>query len=101
MPTYRIEFKRAAKKYLLQLDKKTQVRILKAIQGLAQFPPVGDLKLPESQQSLAYDVLKTMVLHWDPDFTKLTPSEAARLEEAEADPETFSLDEVMREAGMK
>lgn len=57
--------------------------------------------LPESQQSLAYDVLKAMVLHWDPDFTKLTPSEAARLAEAEADPETVSLEDVMRELGMK
>ncbi len=51
--------------------------------------------------SLAYDVLKAMVLHWDPDFTKLTPSEAARLAEAEADPETVSLEDVMRELGMK
>ncbi|MDO5377087.1 MAG: hypothetical protein Q4G52_02025 [Clostridia bacterium] len=52
-------------------------------------------------KGLAYDLLKTMVLHWDPDFTKLTPSEAAQLEEAEADPETVSLDEVMREIEMK
>ncbi len=50
MPTYHIEFKRAAKKYLLSLDRKTQVRILNAIQGLAQFPPVGDLKPLEGRE---------------------------------------------------
>lgn len=44
MPEYRIEFKRAAKKYLVSLERKTQIRIINAIKGLAQFPPVGDLK---------------------------------------------------------
>ena len=43
--------------------------------------------LPEEQQKLAYEILKTMVRNWDPDFTKLTPNEAAELEAAENDPE--------------
>ncbi len=57
--------------------------------------------LPESQQQLAYEILKTMVRNWDPDFTKLTPEEKKRLEEAERDTETFSMEEVMRELGLE
>ncbi len=57
--------------------------------------------LPEEQQKLAYEILKTMVRNWDPDFTKLTPNEAAELEAAENDPETFSMDEVLKELGIK
>ncbi len=57
--------------------------------------------LPEEQQRLAYEILKTMVRNWDPDFTKLTPNEAAELEAAENDPETFSMDEVLKELGIK
>ncbi len=57
--------------------------------------------LPEEQQRLAYEILKTMVRNWDPDFTKLTPNEAAELEAAENDPETFSMDEVLNELGIK
>lgn len=44
MPEFRLEFKRAAKKYLSVLDRQTQRRLLTAIQGLCQFPPAGDLK---------------------------------------------------------
>ena len=57
--------------------------------------------LPESEQKLAYELLRTLVLNWDPDFTKLTPEEARRLKEAEADEETFSMEEVMEELGIK
>lgn len=39
--------------------------------------------LPESDQRLAYEVIKKLVLAWDPDFTKVTPEEAKYLEEAE------------------
>ena len=39
--------------------------------------------LPESDQMLAYEVIKKLVLAWDPDFTKVTPEEAKYLEEAE------------------
>lgn len=39
--------------------------------------------LPESEQELASQLIKRLVLAWDPDFTKLTPEEKKRLEEAE------------------
>lgn len=57
--------------------------------------------LPENEQKLAYELLRTLVLNWDPDFTKLTPDEAQRLAQAEADEETFSMEEVMESLGIK
>ena len=39
--------------------------------------------LPEQERNLAFEMLKRIILAWDPDYTKLTPSEAAALEEAE------------------
>lgn len=39
--------------------------------------------LPESEQSFAYEFIKKLVLAWDPDYTKLTPEEARRVEAAE------------------
>lgn len=39
--------------------------------------------LPESEQELASQLIKRLVLAWDPDFTKLTPEERNRLESAE------------------
>lgn len=36
--------------------------------------------LPEQEQNFACEMLKKIVLAWDPDFTKLTPDEARRLE---------------------
>ena len=53
--------------------------------------------LPDQEQQLAYELLKRLVLAWDPDFTKLTPAEARALEEAEAQiarGETVSDDEI-------
>ena len=41
--------------------------------------------LPETEQGLAYELLRRLVLAWDPDFTKLTPSERTDLEESERD----------------
>ena len=38
--------------------------------------------LPDSDQTLALELVKKLVLAWDPDFTKVTPQEAARLEKA-------------------
>ena len=38
--------------------------------------------LPESEQRFAEEFIKRLVLAWDPDFTKLTEAERARLEEA-------------------
>ena len=39
--------------------------------------------LPESEQELASQLIKRLVLAWDPDFAKLTPEERKRLEAAE------------------
>lgn len=39
--------------------------------------------LPETEQNLACELVTRLVLAWDPDYTKLTPSERIRLEEAE------------------
>ena len=39
--------------------------------------------LPEQEQDLAFEIIKRLVLAWDPDYTKLTPAERARLEAAE------------------
>lgn len=41
--------------------------------------------LPEQDKNLAYELIKKMVLAWDPDFTKLTPTEKSRLDIAEAE----------------
>lgn len=41
--------------------------------------------LPQAEQELAFEMLKRIVLAWDPDFTKVTPAEAAALCEAEAE----------------
>lgn len=41
--------------------------------------------LPERDQNLAFEMVKKLVLAWDPDFTKLTPAERAELERAEAE----------------
>lgn len=41
--------------------------------------------LPETDQNLAFEMVRKLVLAWDPDFTRLTPSERAALEEAEAE----------------
>lgn len=53
--------------------------------------------LPENDQHLAYELVKKLVLAWDPDFTKVTQEEAKQLEEAERNFEngdTVSMDEI-------
>lgn len=40
--------------------------------------------LPEQDQDLAYELVKKLVLAWDPDFTRVTDEEAAHMEAAEA-----------------
>lgn len=50
--------------------------------------------LPESDLNLAYEIIKKMVLAWDPDFTKLTEAERARLEQSENDPEFVDMDDI-------
>lgn len=39
--------------------------------------------LPDSEQKLAYEFIKRLVLAWDSDYTKVTPKEREQLEEAE------------------
>ena len=43
--------------------------------------------LPETDQALAFELVKKLVLAWDPDFTKLTPDEKAELDKATAEME--------------
>lgn len=38
--------------------------------------------LPEDKQKLAIEYIYTLVREWDPDFTKLTPREQKRIDEA-------------------
>lgn len=38
--------------------------------------------LPESEQNFALEFIKKLVIAWDPDFTKVTPSERVELEQA-------------------
>lgn len=39
--------------------------------------------LPDQEQALAYEMLKRIVLAWDPDYSKLTASELEILKTAE------------------
>jgi len=39
--------------------------------------------LPQHEQKFAYEVVKKLVLAWDPDFTKVTIHEAERISKAE------------------
>jgi len=38
--------------------------------------------LPDNEQLFALEFVKRLVLAWDPDFTKVTPHEAAQIEQA-------------------
>ena len=39
--------------------------------------------LPAQEQNFALEFVKRLVLAWDPEYTKLTPSERKKLEKAE------------------
>ena len=41
--------------------------------------------LPEKDQLLLNEIAKKLLLAWDPDFTKVTPEERKRIEQAEAE----------------
>ena len=41
--------------------------------------------LPESEQNFALEFIKKLVIAWDPDFTKVTPTERAELERAQSE----------------
>lgn len=49
--------------------------------------------LPDHEQNLALEIVKRLVLAWDPDFTKLTPEERKHLESAE-NGEYFDLENI-------
>jgi hypothetical protein len=51
----------------------------------AQIAEMVDM-LPEQDQALAFELIKKLVLAWDPDFNRLTKDERHRVEEAENDP---------------
>ena len=57
---------------------------MSAISKAKEISTLVDL-LPNNEQVLAYELIKRMVLAWDSDFTKLTPDERKRLNEAEYD----------------
>ncbi len=53
--------------------------------------------LPVDEQEFACEVLRKLIIAWDPDFTKLTPREAAELEQAREEfkhGETVDFDDV-------
>lgn len=50
--------------------------------------------LPENEQNFALEFIKRLVIAWDPDFTKLTPTEKKELEEAIADTETINHNDI-------
>ena len=41
--------------------------------------------LPDTDQELAFELVKKLVLAWDPDFTKATPEERAAMDKALAE----------------
>ena len=55
-----------------------------AISKAKEISTLVDL-LPANEQVLVYELIKRMVLAWDSDFTKLTPTERKHLDEAEHD----------------
>lgn len=82
--------------------KQSVKRIRAAIAKLVSNPPEGDIAplqgysddrkrlrarmidmLPSEDQRFAYEFVRKLVLAWDPDFTKVTQKEAARIKAAE------------------
>ena len=41
--------------------------------------------LPEKDQALAFELVKKLVLAWDPDYSKVTPAEKAEIDKAAAE----------------
>ena len=48
--------------------------------------------LPDAEQSFALELIKRLVLAWDPDFTKVTAQERLELNRAREDEETIPHD---------
>lgn len=51
--------------------------------NIAQQAAVMIDMLPENDQQLAFELVKKLVLAWDPDFTKVTANEATAIAAAE------------------
>ena len=78
MADMEIRYDKAAVKFLQGLPQKLRDSIREAIKGLTQVveESVRMLEmLPESEQELASQLIKRLVLAGDPDFTTLTPEE--------------------------
>lgn len=56
--------------------------------------------LPESDQLLAFELIKKFILAWDPDYTKLTPSERKSFEEAKEDGYRITHEQFKKELGI-
>lgn len=41
--------------------------------------------LPEQDQALAFELVRKLVLAWDPDYTKTTPAEKLQIDKAAAE----------------
>lgn len=53
--------------------------------------------LPEKEQDFIGEVIKRVILAWDPDFTKVTSQELERIKQAEKEferGETVSMDDI-------
>jgi mRNA interferase RelE/StbE len=50
--TYNLVLKQPAEKFIRKQDKKTQIRILRALDGLKQIPPKGDIKKLKGEQEV-------------------------------------------------
>lgn len=48
------------------------------VQKIAQMVEI----LPEADQALTFELVKKLVLAWDPDYTKATPAEQVAMEQA-------------------
>ncbi|MDR2687896.1 MAG: hypothetical protein LBB75_09090 [Oscillospiraceae bacterium] len=56
--------------------------------------------LPDAEQALIAEIVKRVILAWDPDFTKVTAAEKASIDEGlrqVENGETVSMEDLMRE----
>lgn len=53
--------------------------------------------LPEKERAEAVELLRKLVIAWDPDFTRLTEEEAKELEDIEKNGEYVDFEEAMKE----
>lgn len=70
---------------------------LRDLKFFASVHPNGNTVEWADGQDIAPHELYEMSVAWNPDFTKLTPAERARLEEAKNDPETTTHEDINRD----